>query len=127
MPLTIEEKAARWDALMSCERIRVIGSAKLGDPEYQHIGIELWSAFDDYEDISGAVKKLETFVEAMLDAPLPKYDDNYDGPVMATEATVHEADDEDCSNVVSIATTDDYVYHFSADKLDALAEIAGHM
>jgi hypothetical protein len=47
------EDAARWRALMSSQRVRVIGSAGLVDPTtgnlrmppdgYIHIGIELWS------------------------------------------------------------------------------------
>lgn len=42
----VAKDAARWRALMSCDRIRIFGSAKLGDPENpQHIGMEIWEKF----------------------------------------------------------------------------------
>ena len=36
--------AKRWEALMSCQRIGVLGSAGLGT-ERQHIGLELWTHY----------------------------------------------------------------------------------
>lgn len=40
----LESDGLRWRALMSCDRIRVIGSAKLGK-EQQHLGLELWEEY----------------------------------------------------------------------------------
>ena len=37
----LEQDAKRWRALMSSQRIRIIGSAGLGSPEYQHVGLEI--------------------------------------------------------------------------------------
>jgi len=39
--LTVEEKAALWDGLMSCDRIRILGTGSLGE-EHQHVGLEIW-------------------------------------------------------------------------------------
>lgn len=43
--------AERWRALMSCQRLRVLGSANLGctDPakgSYQHMGLEIWTEYN---------------------------------------------------------------------------------
>lgn len=63
--LTTQQKADRWDALMSCERIRMMGSAKLGDPEQQHLGLELWAKYPGNLDDSHGRQVLMEFVEAM--------------------------------------------------------------
>ena len=68
--LTTEEKAAHWDALMSCQRIRTIGSAKLGDPELQHIGIEFWAKYPG--EFTDSRDGLLTFVAALLPNICPK-------------------------------------------------------
>lgn len=41
------ELAAKWDALMGCGRVRLLGCAGLDDPasEYAHIGFELWTLY----------------------------------------------------------------------------------
>jgi len=62
---TVEEKAALWDALMSCERIRIIGHAKLGDPKLQHMGVEFW-ANHPAPSSQRAIDLFHEFVEAML-------------------------------------------------------------
>lgn len=41
-------KAAKWDALMNCERIRILGSAGLGT-DRQHFGMEIWSKYQVQE------------------------------------------------------------------------------
>ena len=47
--LSIEDKAALWDGLMGCDRIRVLGYARGGADGKQgpinHIGLELWATF----------------------------------------------------------------------------------
>lgn len=47
--LSIEDKAALWDGLMACDRIRVLGYARGGADGKQgpinHIGLELWATF----------------------------------------------------------------------------------
>jgi hypothetical protein len=43
-PVQDKVDAERWRALMSCQRVRVLGSARLGE-ENQHIGLELWENF----------------------------------------------------------------------------------
>lgn len=42
--LRMIESSQRWEALMSSERIRVIGSAQLGN-KHQHLGLELWETY----------------------------------------------------------------------------------
>jgi len=39
----LKRKAGLWDALLSTERIRVIGNGKLGE-KGQHLGLELWES-----------------------------------------------------------------------------------
>ena len=40
----LEADAMRWRALFKAGgRVRVVGSACLGEPGYQHIGLELWT------------------------------------------------------------------------------------
>jgi hypothetical protein len=38
------QDAARWRKLMACERIRVLGSARLGQPD-AYLGVELWGVY----------------------------------------------------------------------------------
>ncbi len=64
--MTTEKKAAMWDALMGCERIRVIGHAKLGDPELQHMGIELWAKFPGPVDDKTSRENFLRFVETLV-------------------------------------------------------------
>ena len=42
----IIEKAKKWDALVNSSRIRILGSAKLGETKYQHFGVELFHFAD---------------------------------------------------------------------------------
>lgn len=44
--------AMRWRKLVGCERIRLLGSARLGAPD-AHIGLELWGTFPPVNDIEG--------------------------------------------------------------------------
>lgn len=37
------EKAEMLDALLNQQRIRVLGTAGLGEEKYQHIGLEMWT------------------------------------------------------------------------------------
>lgn len=75
--MTIEQKAAMWDALMSCERIRVLGTGSLGDPTCQHIGLELWAKYpiDSYPNGRSnhefSKGRFLEFVKAMV-APEPE-------------------------------------------------------
>jgi len=39
-----KEDASRWRALVTCERIRILGTGGLGT-EHQHIGLELWDKY----------------------------------------------------------------------------------
>lgn len=44
--LTTHNDARRWNALLNCARIRVIGSAGFNSempPDYRHMGIEIWT------------------------------------------------------------------------------------
>jgi len=47
--LSSEDKAALWDGLMACDRIRVLGYARGGSDGQRgpinHIGLELWATF----------------------------------------------------------------------------------
>lgn len=61
----LEEKAAKWDALMSCQRIRNLGHAQLGLP-HQHIGFELWESYPEKtEGHDYSRETLDTFVTAI--------------------------------------------------------------
>ena len=64
-PTSIEEKAAMWDALMSCARMRIIGHGKLGDPKLQHMGIEFWATLPEKVDDSHSRETFLTFVQTM--------------------------------------------------------------
>jgi hypothetical protein len=47
--MSVSEKAALWDALMKCDRIRVLGYARRDNEgkegQINHIGFELWREF----------------------------------------------------------------------------------
>lgn len=64
-------KAKRWDALMSCGRIRILGSAKLGsETAPQHIGLELWEQYPA-ESLSDSLQlqqksELTKFVDTII-------------------------------------------------------------
>ena len=55
--LSTEEKAALWDGLMSCDRIRLLGYARGGRDgkrgPINHLGLELWKTFP----VSGSVPR----------------------------------------------------------------------
>lgn len=40
---TVLNDAEMFNALLNQQRIRVLGHAKLGEEEYQHIGVEMWT------------------------------------------------------------------------------------
>jgi hypothetical protein len=67
--LTTEEKAARWDALMGCERISVLGYARGGpkgqDGNIQHLGVDMWVKHPTPHDEEDIISFHE-FVEGML-------------------------------------------------------------
>jgi hypothetical protein len=63
--------AARWNALMGCARVRVLGSAGLKDPvdpngkafgNYAHIGLELWTKHSG-ETLPGVIELIEKFAD----------------------------------------------------------------
>ena len=67
--LTMEQKAARWDALMGCERIRILGWARGGpqgkDGNIQHMGIDMWTKHPELpkpEDLT----TFHEFIEGMM-------------------------------------------------------------
>lgn len=70
--ISVEEKAAHWDALMSCERVRLLGHAQLGNPEAQHIGFELWAKYpiDNFPNGRSnhefSKRRLLEFIRAMI-------------------------------------------------------------
>lgn len=61
--------ADRWNALMRCDRIRVLGSANLGNSG-QHIGLELWDNYPpamvtkEQQEVNR--NSLATFVDAII-------------------------------------------------------------
>ena len=67
--LTVEQKAARYDALMNCDRIRILGYARGGpegkDGHIQHLGMELWAKHSGHiEGVSRTI--LEDFLEGLV-------------------------------------------------------------
>jgi hypothetical protein len=66
--MTTEQKAALWDALWSCQRIRMIGAARLGELEFQHIGMEFWSRYpsDKHIDDTRSREHFQQFIETMM-------------------------------------------------------------
>lgn len=69
--LTIEEKAALFDNIINCERIRILGTAREGkdclEGNIHHIGIELWTTYPaDREEIKHEfIKSKAKFVECI--------------------------------------------------------------
>jgi hypothetical protein len=74
-----ERDAAKWRALLSCARVRPLGSAGLErdadhNPDYAHIGFELWTHYDlrpdeiESSERQRAIGKrwLERFVEKVM-------------------------------------------------------------
>ena len=71
------EDAAKWRALMSCGRIRNLGSAGLNDPkaESAHVGFEFWTSYSVPEDLKDDLqveniygrKILEDFVDKAIE------------------------------------------------------------
>lgn len=65
----IKRDSARWDALMRSARIRILGTAGLGELPYQHFGMEIWSSYGIYDDIaekSYGVKVFETYADTII-------------------------------------------------------------
>ena len=100
--LTTQDKAELWDALWSSGRIRMMGSAKLGDPEQQHLGLELWARYPGDVDDSHGREKLLEYVHAMMpthtvaidpeDGPYLTEDDPGDDEVIMQTKTLSEAE-----------------------------------
>jgi hypothetical protein len=48
------EKAKAFDKLFACERVRILGYARGGpegnDGHIQHLGMEIWEKYPDYEN-----------------------------------------------------------------------------
>lgn len=57
--------ALRWRKLVSAERIRILGTARLGQPD-AHIGLEVWGVYPG--DVHDGAPTLTTFVDG-LQAP----------------------------------------------------------
>jgi hypothetical protein len=58
------QDAARWRMLLSCERIRVLGSARLGTAD-PHVGLELWANHPEKKSGLGC-QVLTEFVDGMI-------------------------------------------------------------
>lgn len=62
------EDAARWRALLACQRIRMMGGARLGTPT-AHLGMEFWIQYDtdgyrSYADANASsIEELTRFVD----------------------------------------------------------------
>lgn len=65
----LDADAARWRALLGCERIRVIGSARLGQPD-GHIGLELWGTYPDAGPQDSGRAALTTFADGLRPGPV---------------------------------------------------------
>lgn len=63
----IQQDAAKWRALMACRRIRVLGSARLGELD-GHVGLELWGDYPELENVQGRAT-LEKFVAGLMRYP----------------------------------------------------------
>jgi hypothetical protein len=66
--MNVTDKAEMWDALMSCDRIRLIGWSAIGDVKHQHIGLELWSNYPGLhpDEDKACRERFCEFVKAML-------------------------------------------------------------
>jgi hypothetical protein len=56
------EDAERWRALVGCQRVRVLGHARLGQPD-QHIGVEFWEQYPVTAD-EASISELTVFADA---------------------------------------------------------------
>jgi len=65
--MTTERKAELFDALFASERIRHIGSAKIGEFGLQHIGLELWDQFPNPPDDSAGRNYLLAYLETIAE------------------------------------------------------------
>lgn len=59
----LETDAGRWRALMSCERIRLLGTGGLGT-DHQHIGLEIWDKYPKSIEVNGKAT-LTVFVDTI--------------------------------------------------------------
>ncbi len=66
----IKRDAKRWNALINSGRIRILGTAGIGNPEYQHFGMEIWSEYGlDYknkEEQKYGVETLEAYTDTII-------------------------------------------------------------
>lgn len=61
----LSKAADKWQALMSCQRIRVLGSCLLEGEDYGHIGLEVWTHYINLTDGTDKQDReiLEQFIE----------------------------------------------------------------
>jgi hypothetical protein len=61
----LKKDAERWRALTSLDRIRILGTARLGK-ERQHIGLELWEFHSPTSTQASAKERLTTFIDTAI-------------------------------------------------------------
>lgn len=67
--------AARWKALLSSPRIRILGTAgfdpatRMSHPDYRHFGMEIWSRFSDWPQEKNAYGRevLTQYADSIID------------------------------------------------------------
>jgi len=64
-------KARKWEAFINSDAIRILGSAGLGNENYQHIGFEIWDGVDskkyeEYYKKDFAVEIITKYVDTII-------------------------------------------------------------
>lgn len=68
----LAKDAERWQAFISCARIRIIGSAGFNGPDdYRHFGAEFWTCYPDAKPTEEIKRILIEFADAAIDAAHP--------------------------------------------------------
>jgi hypothetical protein len=91
-----EEAAARWNALLASDRIRVLGTAGFGehttaDPDYRHFGMEVWS-IHPCKDSEYGREVLTKYADSVISMMAHRQDDK---PVYFYEVGMVEGKHED--------------------------------
>ena len=63
----IGRDAERWQAIINSPYIRILGNAGIGDKEYQHFGMEIWSAHNYGDAVVPETEKARELISTYAD------------------------------------------------------------
>lgn len=68
-PTDDQRDAARWRALMQCQRLRMLGCAGFkGLDDYRHLGLEIWTHYGRTEELDKRSDEARELLTALADA-----------------------------------------------------------